>query len=403
MTSLQIFKSTSSCYFAENPPIRQSVVPVPKLKGENRNESSGIESYANTQPRSPAILLLSALFLPLIGCHQSAKKDYEPKILFTQVPERNLANQNKQDVMEGTVSGAKQGQVLVIYSKSGGLWWLQPLLTSPFTPILPDGVWRNETHLGTDYAVLLVDPGYRPTAVLDRLPELEKGVVAVAASPGQEKSSSYFIDFSGFTWRVRWKPSDRGGTSNTYNPDNVYLDQKGALHLRIVNRNQQWTCSEVSLTQSLGYGTYSFTVEDISKLEPSVVFGMFTWDYSTHQENHREFDINISRWGDSQEKNAEFILQPALVSANVSRFMAPAGKLKHTIVWEPGRLTMMTSRVFGAGDTSVVSKRVFTSEVPPPGLESLRMTLFPYRKANQESAGIQRTAEVVVDQFEYLP
>jgi hypothetical protein len=90
----------------------------------------------------------------------------------------------------------------------------------------------------------------------------------VAVSPGQEKSSSYFIDFSGFTWRVRRKPSDRGGTSNSYNPENVYVDQSGALHLRIVNRDQQWTCSEVNLTQSLGYGTYSFTVEDISKLEP---------------------------------------------------------------------------------------------------------------------------------------
>jgi hypothetical protein len=353
--------------------------------------------------RSMFALLLITPSFSLAACHQAASEDPKPRILFTQVPERNLANQNKQDVMEGTVSGAKQGQRLVIYSKSGGLWWLEPLLTSPFTPILPDGVWRNETHLGADYAVLLVDPGYRPAAVLDQLPGTEKGVVAVAVSPGQEKSSSYFIGFSGFTWRVRWKPSDRGGTSNPYNPDNVYVDQSGALHLRIIKRDQQWTCSEVSLTQSLGYGTYSFTVEDISKLEPSVVFGMFTWDYSTDQENHRELDIDISRWGDPQEKNAEFILQPALVSANVSRFMAPAGKLKHTIVWEPGRLTMMTSRVFGTGDSSVVSKRVFTSGVPPPGLESLRMTLFPYRKANQESAGIQRTVEVVVDQFEYLP
>jgi hypothetical protein len=353
--------------------------------------------------RFAAMLLLFTPLFALAGCRQRIKQDAEIKIVFTQVPERSPGVRNQQDVMEGTISGAKQGQRLVIYSKSGELWWLQPLLTSPFTPILPDGVWRNETHLGTNYAVLLVDPGYHPAAVLDKLPPRGQGVVAVAASPGQEKSSSYFIEFSGFTWRVRWKPSDRGGTSNPYNPDNVYVDQKGALHLRIINRNQQWTCSEVSLTQSLGYGTYSFTVEDTSKLEPAVVFGMFTWDYSTDHENHREFDIDISRWGDPQEKNAEFILQPERVSANVSRFMAPSGKLKHTIIWEPGRLTMMTSRVSGTGETSVVSKYVFTFEVPTPGSESLRMTLFPYRKPNHESAGLQRSAEVVVDRFEYLP
>lgn len=353
--------------------------------------------------RSVFMLLLITASVSLAGCHQVSSEDVKPKILFTQVPERNFGNKSEQDVIEGKVSGAKQGQRMVVYSKSGGLWWLQPLLTSPFTPILPDGVWRNETHLGTGYGVLLVDPAYRPAAVLDQLPRPEKGVVAVAVSPGQEKSSSYFIDFSGFTWRVRGKPSDRGGTSNPYTPDNVYVDQSGALHLRIIKRDQQWTCSEVNLARSLGYGTYSFTVEDISKLEASVVFGMFAWDYSTDQETHREFDINISRWGDAQNKNAEFVLQPSFVPVNRSRFVAPPGKLKYTIAWEPGRITMVTSRASRSRDTSVVSRHVFTSEVPTPGFESVRMTFFAYRKPNQKSSALQNPAEVVVERFEYLP
>jgi hypothetical protein len=339
----------------------------------------------------------------LAGCGREVSLNTGPEIFFTQVPERNPGNQNKQDVMEGKVRGAKTGQRLVIYSKSGGLWWLQPLLTSPFTQILPDGVWRNETHLGTSYAVLLVDAGYHPAAVLDQLPERGKGVIALAVSPGQEKSSSYFVDFSGFTWRVRKQPSDRGGTRNPYNPENVYVDSDGALHLRIIKRDQQWTCAEVNLTRSLGYGTYVFTVEDTSHLDPSVVFGMFTWDYSTDQENHREFDINITRWGDPQNKNAEFALQPSLVPANFSRFMAPAGRLRYTIVWQPGRLTMLTSPGFAPRDTSLVSKHIFTSEVPTPGFESLRLVLYAYRKPNEKSTSLANPAEVVVDRFEYLP
>src|SRR5258708_39852607 len=145
---------------------------------------------------------------------------------------------------------------------------------------------RNETHLGTEYAVLLVDPSFHPAAILSELPKRGQGIAAVAAARGQEKSSSFFVDFSGFTWRVRWKPSDRGGTSNPYRPENVYTDKVGALHLQIVKRDQGWTCSEVNLTRSLGYGTYSFTVEDISGLEPPVVFGMFTWEYATDRENY---------------------------------------------------------------------------------------------------------------------
>lgn len=380
-----------------------------RLKPETLRKIDGeyslrrVRSGNGRHARGLGILLLACtLSFALAGC-EGARRNPEAKILFTQVPERNRGNQNKQDVMEGTVSGARQGQRLVIYSKSGGLWWLQPLLTSPFTPILPDGVWRNETHLGSDYAVLLVDPGYHPAAVLDRVPEPQKGIAAVAVSPGQERSLSYFADFSGFTWRVRKMPSDRGGTTNPYNPENVFVDQKGALHLRIIKRDQQWSCSEVNLTRSLGYGTYSITVEDISKLEPGAVFGIFTWDYSTDQENHGEFDINISQWGDPQDENAEFVLQPSLFPNNFSRFEAPAGKLKHTIVWEPGRITMITSHASGPRDTSVVSRHVFESEVPTPGVESLRMTFFAYRKPNEQSSRLHHPAEVVVDRFEYLP
>lgn len=352
---------------------------------------------------STAILFLTALLLVVTGCRPAMRQHGEPKILFTQVPEWSLGDQNQFDIMEGTITGARAGQRLVIYSKTGALWWLQPLLNSPFTTILPDGVWRNEAHLGTDYGVLLVDSSYHPAAVLDHLPRPGGDIAAVAVSHGQEKSSSFFIDFSGFRWRVRWKPSDRGGTVNPYHPENVYTDRNGALHLRILKRDNRWTCSEVNLTRSLGYGTYSFTVEDTSTLDPSVVFAMFTWDFSTDQENHREFDIDISRWGDERTRNAEYVVQPPFVPANSSRFEAPAGKLKHTIVWEPGRLTMTTTRGSESSQPQVVAKHVFTSEVPTPGSEALRMTFYVYRRPNGNPRGLTHPAEVVVDQFEFLP
>jgi hypothetical protein len=368
----------------------------------SQHEGPSLQRRTNAQLGSVGILLI-VLLLTSAGCSRNAKHTVEPKISFTQVPQWNPGDRNLNDVMEGTVSGEQPGQRMVIYSKAGKLWWLQPLLTSPFTTILPDHVWRNETHLGTDYAVLLVDRSYQPAAVLDQLPKRGPGLAAVAIAHGPEKSSSFFVDFSGFTWRVRWKPSDRGGTVNPYNPENVYTDKAGALHLRILNRDGQWTCSEVNLTHSLGYGTYSFTVEDTSGLDPSVVFGMFTWDYSTDLENHREFDIDISRWGDPDNKNAEFVLQPNFVPANISRFSIPAGKLKHTFVWEPGRITMETSRLSGPVDSSLVFKRVFTSEIPTPGSESVRMTFYLYRKPTGNSWALQHPAEVVVDRFEYLP
>jgi hypothetical protein len=377
---------------------------VGKICGASVAELSTIEPRANTHVRRRTMLVFICLLLSLTGCHKWTNSSLpEAKISFTQIPQWDLGDLNHADVIEGKVSGARQGQHILLYSKTGRLWWLQPRLNSPVTPILADGVWRNEVHVATDYAALLVDSTYHPVAVLAELPQIGHGIEAVSASAGPERSSSFFVNFSGFQWRVRKVASDRGGTRNPYDPNNVYVDQTGALHLQIVNRDNQWSCSEVNLTRSLGYGTYSFTVEDTSHFEPAVVFGIFTWDYSSNQGNHGEFDINITRWADAQNKNAEFVIQPEFVPLNKVRFIAPAGKLKHTIAWAPGRVTMTTSRVLDNGTTPVVSKHVFTSEVPTPGSESVRMTFYVYANPNHTLPGIHDHAEVVVDHFDFMP
>jgi hypothetical protein len=356
------------------------------------------------QLRSNTILGIAGLLFALTACHKATQPSLESTISFTQVPQRDLGDLNLEDVIEGTVTGSRPGQNMVVYSKTGGLWWLQPRLNSPFTPILPDGVWRNEVHLATAYAALLVDSTYHPVPVLAELPKVGRGVETVATSRGQERSSSFFVNFSGFQWRVRKVSSTRGGTRNPYDPNNVYVDPSGALHLQIVNRNNEWTCSEVNVTRSLGYGTYVFTMEDTSNLDPAAFFAIFTWDHSSNQGNNGEFDINISRWGDPQNENenGQFVVQPSFLPLNMSRFKAPGGKLRHTIVWEEGRVTMFASRVLG-NETRLISKHIFTDEVPRPVDESVRMALYAYSDPNHKLPTIHHRAEVVVDHFEFLP
>jgi hypothetical protein len=388
-------KATSFCY------------EVPD-RGETTRYFVAKMALTNFQPnirkRSAAILTIAGLMLAVSACHRTAQPSLESKISFTQVPQRDRGDLNQEDVIEGTVSGSRPDQNMVLYSKTGGLWWLQPRVNSPFTPILPGGVWRNEVHLATDYAALLVDSPYHPAAVLTELPKVGRGIETIAASSGQEQSSSFFVNFSGLQWRVRKVPSARGGTKNPYDPHNVYVDQSGALHLQVVKRDNQWTCSEVNVTRSLGYGTYVFTVEDTSNLDPAAFFAIFTWDHSSKQGNHGEFDVNISRWGDPQNENenAQFVVQPAFLPLNLTRFKAPRGKLRHTIIWEEGQVTMLTSQVSGK-EERLVSKHVFTDEVPRPGDESLRMALYAYSDPNHKLATIRQHAEVVVDHFEFLP
>jgi hypothetical protein len=186
-----------------------------------------------------------------------------------------------------------------------------------------------------------------------------------------------------------------------YDPANAWTDETGALHLRMTKESGQLTCAEVTLTRSLGYGTYSFVVRDTSQLEPAVAFDIFTYDYAGGDQNNREMNIQVSRWGDPASKSAQYQIQPFYIPANVARFSIPAGVLTHSFRWEPGRATFRTFRgTPTAGASEVVGEHVFTSGVPGPGAESVRMAIYVFGSPDNLR---QNSAEIVVDRFEYLP
>ena len=94
-----------------------------------------IEFQSKIRLRSSAILKVAGLLLALTACHKTALPSPQSTISFTQVPQWDLGDLNQEDVIEGTVTGSSPGQNMVVYSKTGGLWWLQPRINSPFTPI----------------------------------------------------------------------------------------------------------------------------------------------------------------------------------------------------------------------------------------------------------------------------
>ena len=60
-----------------------------------------------------------------------------------------------------------------------------------------------------------------------------------------------------------WKS---GGEMNDYDSANSWVDSRGYLHLRMGMQGGRWSCAEVNLTRSLGYGTYKFVVQDSANL-----------------------------------------------------------------------------------------------------------------------------------------
>jgi hypothetical protein len=344
-----------------------------------------------------------ATCLLFTSCHTTTSSS-APSVVFDKVPSADTGGPDKFGTIEGHVAGLQPGQQIVLYAKSQELWWVQPFAEKPYTQIQNNSKWSSQTHLGTEYAALLVNPGYKPPRTTEALPVPGLGIASVVVVKGQgqmpEPQPVKIIHFSGYDWTVRNSGSYRGGSYVPFLSDNAWADDKGALHLRMSRRKIDWGCAEVKLTRSLGYGTYRFTVRDISHLEPSAVLTLFTWDGVGTEDSRRELDIEISHWGFTDNNNAQFVVQPYYIPLNIVRFNAPAGVLIESIRWEPGQATFTTTTTTSTGKPRVIQEHVFTAGVPAAGGDSIRINLYAFLKGQTP---LKNDSEIIIDKFEYLP
>jgi hypothetical protein len=356
--------------------------------------------------------VLLAYFL-LTGC-QASSKNSAPTVAFSKVAAAYQENpyktdmtedrDYKRDMVEGRVTGARPGQRIVLYANTDGRWGVCRQSGQPSTNIEADGRWKALVHLGLQYAALLVDPTYNPPEQTESLPIVGNGVVALAVVNGEGTMpvlpSPKTLKFSGYEWTTSTGPIFHAGSRNFFDPANVWTDETGALHLRISGSPGKWTVAELKLTRSLGYGTYRFQVRDTSNLEPSALLTLITWDGVGTESTRRELDVELGRWGYLENTNVHYVVQPYYVPANFVAFRAPPGDYTHSFRWEPGQVTFST--VAGSANTGgrVINQHVFTSGVPSPGGESVRIALYVF---HQGHIPLRNENEVVIDKFEYLP
>ena len=347
---------------------------------------------------------VSAALAVAAGLFLAACSSPRPTIEFTKVPPADKGGPDAVDRIAGRVNGAKPGQRLVVFAHSD-VWWREPRQGQLFTEIRGDSTWETPTHFGTEYAAALVESGYQPAFTSDTLPQQGGGVVAIAVVPGVASSGPLHrtIQFSGYEWTVRNAPSDRGG-NNTYDPSNAWTDDTGALHLRIAGMPGNWTCAQVILTRSLGHGTYRMVVRDLSNLDPAAVFAMYTLSdvgAASADRNPREWDIEISRWGNPSGKSGRFVVQPSYVGQNTVWFTVPSGTLTYEARWEPGKVTLSSSRgAKGATTKPLIAEHVYASGAPVAGDEKFRINLYDFQRGPQL---LKQGTEVVIERFEYLP
>ncbi|MFM8304468.1 MAG: hypothetical protein ACKOA9_09255 [Actinomycetota bacterium] len=204
------------------------------------------------------------------------------------------------------------------------------------------------------------------------------------------------VSFSGRTWTVKTSRSKVGPGPNVFSAANVTVDASGYLHLRITKSGRSWTCGEVVLNESLGYGTYEWELgSDVSNLNSRVVLGLFTWN-DLPDYNHREIDFEAARWGSANDPtNAQWVVQPYGTAGNLRRFTI--GSTVPTIVrftWRSNRIDFAT-----VVNGSPVEQWSYTgADVPVPGGENARMNLWLYQgKAPSNGQAV----DVVLRRFSY--
>ena len=343
-----------------------------------------------------------AFCLAVIGCHTESAHT-RPSIEFTHIPPAAQGGRERVDTISGRVRNAQPKQQIVIYAHAGS-WWVQPWPEHPFIPIKEDSTWSTETHLGFEYAAVLVNPGYSPPAVIDTTPTQGGSVALVTIVKGAgalQLNPKGSLKFSGYDWGVRKVASNKGGMNNLYDSENAWTDKSGALHMQIKKKSSEWSCAEIFLDHSLGYGTYSVTVRDISHLEPAAVFSMFLFDEWATDQHFREMDIEAGGRDGANKNNARYVIQPVFIPGNLFAFATPSGTLTFVLHWESRHATFKTFRGRSAGaGAQLVSEHEFTSGVPDPGKAIPRLIFFA---AASDKNPMQKPSEVVVEKFEYLP
>jgi hypothetical protein len=332
------------------------------------------------------------------GCGSPAP----PVIQFTQVPEAGPGGAAKTVKIAGRATGAKPGQRIVLFARDG-TWYVQPFASKPFTEIQPDHSWATVTHVGTEYAALLVERDYAPPKVTDVLPSRGGPVIATATVSGtasslSERMTPGKLNFSGFEWEVYRAPKDNFGILYLNSPSNVWIDPKGWLHLRLTKESEGWTGAEINLTRSLGYGTYSFLIHELPQLEPATVLVIRSWDPMDAGQYHRAFQMVLGQFGDPSIKNAQYAVFPLNVPANVHRFSVPRGAFTYSARWERGRISFQTREP--GGRSRVIAEHAFTGGIPNPGGEKIHISLFAY---GDSPVPQKNGVEVVVERFLYLP
>jgi hypothetical protein len=332
-----------------------------------------------------------------------------PLIAFTSVPPYGSFEELKGQVKN--VSPADYTVVVYIYV---GGWWTKPYWSDPLTAIQDDSSWVCDITTGgsdeqaTAIVAYLVPQGYDPPLMggESTLP-VELDQRAVAKVSVTRTPTVRTLLFSGYRWTVKRSVLPVGPGPNYFSEsgENAWVDEQGQLHLKITQRDGRWYCSEVVSNEAFGYGKYIFSVASrVDQLNENVVLGLFTWD-GAPEENHREIDIEFSRWGEVANENAQFVVQPWNRFGNMQRFpiQLNGDSSTHSFDWRSEYIFFQSlhgSYATPPDSSDIIASWKYTGgDIPRPGNENASVNLW---LLNGTPPSDRKDVEIILKKFEFI-
>jgi hypothetical protein len=329
-------------------------------------------------------------------------------ISLTSYPEcGNTAN------ITGIISGTThyENYKVITYIFIDGYGWVtKPFTDTPKTPINTDGTFEIDITTGgiDDLAEIIYIGVCRNNA---DIPVVQGGdlpeTLPVLDSVRQKREMCQchrVIEWSGYSWWVKNSRMGKLGPGLNFfsdAPQNVFVDDDGNLHLKIINENGYWKCSEIVSIDTFGYGIYEFELLSGPAIDKNIVLGLFTWENDVSEEYNREIDIEFSNWGDDENKIAQYVIQPWHNDGNLLKFDMPIIEAPsiHLFHWEPDKIQFQSFCFSGSRFTAeeMISEWLYTGNgIPTTSQENVRLNLWI---VDGNTPSDNQEQEVVVKRF----
>jgi hypothetical protein len=209
------------------------------------------------------------------------------------------------------------------------------------------------------------------------------------------------INFSNIDWDVK-QGDHLPPRCNNWKDDNVRVDEKGWLHLKIRKDDETWYSSEIVSKNFYGYGEYLFyVIGKIDDYDPMIILGMFSY-----RDDKNEVDIEIANFGDlhSNKKSVFHTVQDDRKNGKFctkAKLNLQGDATSHKIIRSPSQIEWQSYYGHYESPPSSLILKTIAPIHKPVEKAKIHINFFLYNACNGLADKSKKEAEIIIKHVNY--